>query len=433
MNKDELADNIANFFVNSNDFNGMPLSDIDLDFEVAKQLLKQLIEDEIIVINFGDRHPNPHILAFEPESKDAQVKKLDGLVFEEPTYEQFGEMKVRFTSISACAYPTKKHLKSIIDASKHLDSPFTRKLAFGDPQLIYFSFDLSILETYRNDPRYVFDCDDISGSISIKSEYYESDKMYERDQVFLQTFGFSYDDDMNRAVSVFLRYLSDLSPEHQQIWNAKLAKGHYRLHPDYYRSSFLGDFYEKVSIFDAFIEEISQINKMCELMGRPQLFKDDYKKTKPREFSFLIRPTLKEYNDFIHLLDKMISENISKEFFMEEIDYKREITNADGKVIIENKGTIQLLDEWLNRIRFPDPEPRRTMINTFKETRKARMSPAHNINENVFDQQYFKDQRKAIIDAYSAIRTLRLIFTNHPRVDGYTVPEWLFNGEIWSY
>ena len=73
--------------------------------------------------------------------------------------------------------------------------------------------------------------------------------MTESDQVFLQTFGFCYDANLNRAVAVFVHYLSDLTPEHQQIWKAKELTGEYTLHPDYYRNSILGQWDEKISIF----------------------------------------------------------------------------------------------------------------------------------------------------------------------------------------
>ncbi len=73
-----------------------------------------------------------------------------------------------------------------------------------------------------------------------------------------------------------------------------------------------------MSIFDAFIEELHHINEMCKLMSHPALFKDDFKdNNKPRELCFLIRPTLKQFNEFILLLDKMISENINRAFFLD--------------------------------------------------------------------------------------------------------------------
>ncbi len=57
------------------------------------------------------------------------------------------------------------------------------------------------------------------------------------DKFLLETFGFSYDAELSRAVAVFLRYLSDLTPQHQQIWNTKLLQGDFELHPDYSKIS----------------------------------------------------------------------------------------------------------------------------------------------------------------------------------------------------
>lgn len=265
-------------------------------------------------------------------------------------------------------------------------------------------------------------------------EYYESAGMASSDQVLLQTFGFSYDSEFNRAVAVSLRYLSDLSPQHQEIWNAKMLQGDYKLHPDYARIT-MGYWPERVSIFYAFTEELHHINEMCKLMKRPPLFTNDYRHhEKPRGFSFLIRPTLKEYNDFVHLLDKMISENMDRDFFLNEVPFERDEMRRDGKIVVRPKGTIQILDEWLKvKFRAKDRKPIEEMIATFRQIRHLRQSPAHTIDEDVFDQQYFKRQRDIIIKAYDGIRLLRLIFENHPSVEGYKIPDWLRSGKIWTY
>ncbi|TOQ26810.1 hypothetical protein CGG98_25225, partial [Vibrio parahaemolyticus] len=67
------------------------------------------------------------------------------------------------------------------------------------------------------------------------------------------------------------RYLANLSPEHQQIWKAKEMNGSIKLHPDYYASSILGSWGTKMSIFEAFVQELELINKMSQLMGKPHL------------------------------------------------------------------------------------------------------------------------------------------------------------------
>jgi hypothetical protein len=419
-NKDNILGTITEFYLSSRDFNGSPIENLARDFRLEESELKNvlifLIREDKISLNFGDIHPNPHIKAFPEESPEKQIAKLQSA--------NLGNV---------CAYPSESHLELTVNPFDYEDRPFTRRLALGEPQLLYESFDLSVLEFYRNDPRYYYTNNDISGSIGVSNEYFESENMPSSDQVFLQTFGFSYDSEFNRAVAVFLRYLSDFSPQHQQIWNAKIVKGDYKLHPDYFRSCLLGEWPERISIFDAFTEELHHINEMCKLINRPPLFRDELG-DKPRGFCFIIRPTLKEYNEFVHLLDKAISENINKEFFLNDVQFEYNEIRNDGKMVVRQKGTILILDEWL-RLKFTtqDRKPIEEMITTFKEIRQLRQRPAHKINEDTFDHEYAKKQRDLIINAYSGIRLIRMIFENHENVEGYKIPDYLSEGKIWTY
>jgi len=420
--KANILGKITEFYLSSRDFNGLPIRNIVQDFKLEEaelnRILISLIQDARISLTFGDIQPNPHIKAFREEPKEKQIARLKGSNLE-----------------YICAYPSCMNLKEVVDPLKYQDRPFTLRLALGEPQLSFESFDLSVLEFYRNDPRYSYTNNDITGSICVSDEYFESEKMPSSDQVLLQHFGFSYDSELNRAVAVHLWYLSNLSPEHQQIWNAKIVQGDYKLHPDYFRISILGQFPERVSIFEAFVEELHHINEMCKLMHRPMLFRNELRgNEKPREFCLLIRPTSKEYSDFVHLLDKAISENINKEFFLNDVQFEYDETRNNGKEVVRQKGTIQILDEWL-RLKFTtqDRKPIEEMINNFKEIRRLRQHPAHSIDDNVFDQKYFKQQRELIIKAYSGIRLIRLIFENYPEVKGYKIPDHIKSGKIWTY
>ena len=177
------------------------------------------------------------------------------------------------------------------------------------------------------------------------------------------------------------------------------------------------------------------INKMSKIIGKPQLFRDCYSKDRPKEFGFLLRPTQSEFNTFVLLLDKMMSDNINKNFFKGDITLEAEEERFDGKIIVHKKGTIQLLESWINRyFRTPDRSPIDEMISTFKMVRKLRQKPAHKVSPDRFDQDIFKKQREVVISAHGAVRTLRLILANHPRViaNPVEIPDWLFNGEIWD-
>lgn len=407
-------------YLESGDFNGLPVRSLfndDGTRETIRAALKRLIETGQITMEFGLGHPNPHIKAFS--SHPTSNRQLDELARNDLQH--------------ACAYPTPSVLAKVVDPAEATDRPFTRRLMLGEAQLDFHAFDLSVLEHYRNDPRYYYENDDIRGSISIRDAYADPAQMHERDQVLLQTFGFGYDADMNRAVVVFTRYLHDLSPEHQQVWNAKRLNGGFKLHPDYYRNSILGEWGTKLSLFDAFTEELKHINAMVKLMRKPPLFRNEFQE-RPRGFSFLVRPTTKEFNDFVLLLDQVMSDNLNKDFFRGDIELETEAQREDGKVVVTPKGTIQLLEQWFQKkMRFPDPKPFNEMVATFREVRKARQSPAHKAEDSTFDQNLFKEQRELASRAYNAVRTIRLMLTNHPAVREYRVPEELFKGEIWTY
>lgn len=418
---DELYNKVEVQYFGSRDFNGLPIYSLKEDYDVAsddfKEMILQGIERDIITARHVD---NPHIQAFSNHPpKERLLKEIKDVEFPG----------------SVVLYPHEKKLQTSRRLQEYADRPYHYELAKGSGQLDYRAFDLSVLEYYRNDPRFSYETDFINGSISVSDEYYESSEMQESDQIVLKTFGIGYDEEYNRYVVVFLRYLSDLSAEHQNIWKAKEVAKKVKLHPDYYRSSILGDWGTKISIFQAFIMELEIINKMSDAIGRPPLFRETYSEETPKKFGFLLRPTLSEFNDFCLLLDQMMSDNINKKFFQNDISDEIEEERDDGKVIVRPKGTITILEEWVGKFFKPsDPQPMQELFNAFKEVRKLRQKPAHSVNPDKFDQSYFKTQRDLIIKAYGAIRTIRLILSNHPRVKGANieVQEELYKGEIWD-
>jgi hypothetical protein len=416
-----ILQEITRRYLTSRDFNGIPLLLLAEELKIPEEkLLKEvskLIQDNKLQVIFSDTDVNPHIIRIGVEPIKTQLEKLSKI------------------DVHACGYPTSEHLRIIVNRHDFEGKPYTLSLALGEPQLSFKPFDLSVLEFYRNDPRYEYTTDDIHGQISITSKFYDSQQITDSDNIFLNTFGFCYDADLNRAVAVFIRYISDLSPEHQQIWKAKELQGDYKLHPDYYRNTILGDWGERIPIFEAFIMELQFINQMASAMGRPPLFRNDFSnKNKPREFSFLVRPTSKEYEGFVLLLDKLLSDNINKDFFMHEIPYEYEETRSDNKVIVHTKNTITLLNEWFKgRYHTTDWQPFDETIGTLREIRKQRQRPAHAIDDNVFDQQYIHKQRELISTAYKSVRTIRLMFSNHPNCKAIKINRELFEGKIWSF
>lgn len=417
-----IIEEVTKHYLESGDFNGYPVSALKEHFnigdEAAKDVLRALIVARKIDVVFGNIHPNPHIKAFSDTTAEQQIEFLETLDF----------------SDHFCLYPSRETLANYVQRNDYADKPYTEQLALGDGQLDFRVFDLSVLEYYRNDPRYYYQTDFINGQISVSDEYYESELMANHDQVLLQTFGFAYDKDRNRAVAVFLRYLSDLSPEHQRIWKSKELSGEYQLHPDYLRNS-MGHSATRLSIFEAFNQELLIINEMAALMGKPPLFRNTYQYDYPRNFGFLLRPTLAEFNSFVLLLDQLMSDNLNAKFFTPELNLEEDHQRSNGKVEVRRKGTIALLDEWVNHYFRPqEPKPLERMLAAFRKVRKLRQKPAHSIREDEFDQKYFHEQRSLIMEAYGAVRTLRLVLANHPSVKANPpeINEFLFEGKIWT-
>jgi hypothetical protein len=420
LTKESVLNTVTECYLKSSAFKGMSiwtlLEEFKQDWISFKSIIRELIEDEmvgLIDVN-SDQNPSINRTGFEP--KDIQISKLDSDL-----------------PLDGYIYPSQKHLHSIVNPKDYEGQPYKLCLALGEKQLAYSSFELSVLEYYRNDPRYKYKNDDIRGYI-----YYDEEKLKNRGKILLQSFGFSYDDDYNRAVAVFLFYLKDFTPEHQQIWKGKELQGNYKLHPDYYRNTVLGDWGEKEPICSAFLKELYIINQMAKAMGRPPLFDDDYGKEgerRPKLFGFLIRPTLEEFERFIHLFDKMLSDNINKDFSQNEVPYEDEIQRNDSKIQVQQKSTLRILDDWIREaFRTRDWEPWDESIETLRKIRKMRQKPAHKVSEDQFDQKYFKKQREIIVDAYSAVRNLRLLFANHPKVKkaSIDIPDWLQDGKIWT-
>lgn len=407
MDRDEILRATVRQYLESGDFNGWGTFHLEDPREI--QAVIELIEDRLVDIITHEDDENIHIKRHDPRSPEVQVERL----------RRPGE------PAHGCLYPTAEALRLtgvVHDATR----PYTSALREGAPQLDFRAFRPDVLEQYRNDPRYRYEVDDIHGTIFRQYPNAEDDEFHK--------FGFAFDPEINRYVAAFLRYLNDLSPEQQQSWHRFEVDGDFGLHPDYYRTSILGQFPERVSIFDAFLKEKRVINEMCVCMDKPALFRSNYDAyRRPAGFGFLIRPTSAEYSAFCLLLDQLLSDDLNRDFFRGDVEMEERGRMENGRVIVQPKGTIRLLDEWIDgNFRTDDEDFRRDLMTGFRIVRQARQRPAHQIEDNVLDEVYYQQQRDLIRVAYTSVRTLRQCFANYPRCRNVEVPEWLFEGRVWT-
>ena len=412
-NAGKILNQVVDYYFKSGDFNGLSVIIVQSDDNV--QVVRDLIATKKLDLVRGDSHPNPHIKAFAAEPVEIQLEKIakDGL--------------------AGCLYPTPEALRKV-DAGANENAPYTKELMQGAPQLAHRSFDLRALEWYRNDPRFDFDVDDIHGRILQKAGTQVSGRSVIKDGLEFFEFGFAYDEEGHRAVAAFVRYLHDLPSALQAEMKKYELEGDYELHPDFFRTQIIGDFPERMSIYDAFLQEKFHINEMCELIGKPKLFRtefDDYKR--PRGFGILIRPTKKEFRDFALQLDQLLSDDLNREFFKGDIELNRRLIDEAGEVVVQSKGTIQLLEEWItNKFKPAEPKPLQEMFSNFRAVRKVRQKPAHKVEDNDFDQQYVAKQRELISKAYDAVHTLRMVIENHPLARDYEVPAHIREAKVWT-
>ncbi len=417
---------VTGFYLRSSDFNGMPLDTIasklqDPDEASAAQVtdaIVRLIMEEKVTLTFSSIFVNPHIKALEDLPPGEQVERL-----------------LKEDSSGICVYPTSQVIGAATDTGVYDDRPFTKRMLLGDPQLTPIFFDLHVLDPYYSDPRYLYSFNDYDGSISVSDEYFESENMPERDQVLLQTFGIGYDSNRSRVVVVFLRYLSDLSAEHQRIWHAHMRTDECQMVYEYYQNSFLAEWAECLSVYQAIMEEQKILNSLASRLGRSRLFKVTYDE-RPPEFSSLLRPTLKNYLEFVLGFDKMLSDNMSKEFFADDVPLEEEVQRKDGRVEVRQKGTLALLEEWLRKtVRFRDEEPYKAIMEPLREVRKIRQRPAHSVIQDAYDTDYIRQQDALVERVHNALAGLCIVLSTHPRVkvSGYVLPDWLEKNKVKIY
>jgi len=375
---EQLVEDVVNYYLTSGDFNGYDWSYRSSLPEQTPDLLKKMVRPVIAAGRLTIRTDSqfPFIKRLPDEPIEEQLRRLD-------------ESNMHLLRL----FPSVSEMKGRI-GSRFRGRPFTKELAQGHAQLEPRFFDPIVLEQYINDPRYSCRFSDTFGSI----HSHEPGPDRQADRVFLQTFGFAYDSKWNRAVAVYIRYLHDLSPEHQHLWKARELRGDYKLHPDYYRGSVIGMWPEHIGILDALLMEEKAINEMARLMDRPPLFRTEFRDGRPDGLRFLIRPTQREYQRFIHVLDKLISENIDLKFFGSDVKRTEEIIGRDGQVETRNKGSLRILEEWL-RARFhpKQGDPIAEAIAPLKRVRRLRQKPAHTLEQDQFDRGIFKEEHDLIV------------------------------------
>ena len=150
MNKSKLLEHIVEFYLNSGDFNGIPMYRLQ---NYNPEDMVELINDGLVETISESEAINPHIKGFEFE-----------LTTEQHITNATGD------NGQVCFYPTEKALQNTpVDYSK----PYTALLQKGRAQFDIIFFDIEVLERYINNPKYSISDYGYKGSVCLQDTYGE--------------------------------------------------------------------------------------------------------------------------------------------------------------------------------------------------------------------------------------------------------------------
>lgn len=416
----DLLRRITEFYLKSGDFNGILVTDLlRASQPFSLETIKALVRRGLVEV-YSSVYDNPHIKRLPASEVQPQLEFLEAI-----------------DSQSVCLYPSVKHMRRTLPGRVHRNKPFSRFLDLGHAQLEPIFFQLAVLDRYQADPRYYFRFDGLNGHISVKESHYRKPEMGKADKVMLETFGLGTDSKGHRVVVSFPRYLASLSARHQQHWQSYRVIGKCKMERNYALRGWYGHWTDGVSIYEALLQEICHINKMCQMIGLPDLFRRDYsaesreyeasgRLEEPKGFGLLMVPTKKHYLDFAAVLDKIISENLNRDFFAAQGLQLEEQTVKNGQIIPDHKGTLRLLEEWITkRIRMKEIDGPATIVKPLKEVRQLRQGPAHKFVNDEFSIKYQTAKEKLILDVYISVSNIRMFFQTHQKAQGYQFPDYL--------
>lgn len=438
---DDALKIITEFFLDSSDYNGMPLEEaaqhIDTDRNQAFNIIRSLIKDGLIMIQSST---NPHIVGLRHYPIEAQLKLIDEKYNspEESEIKDCGGIKISFSNdeYPVCLYPSPAVLDSEL-STRNINLPkYSLELAHAQPQLSYRFFETDVLEKYSTDPRFDFNFHDFYGDISVHYDENGNPILRAEDRVFLKSFGLGFNSSGDRFIAVSLRDLGKLNAQNQMHWSTKEVDFEScNVFGEYFENQINGNWFASKSVFSALITEINLIHQITEKIYTKPLFRKSFTgENWPQNFTFFFSPTRSNYFEFINLLDKYLSENIDKKFFEGQLDLHSFEKLEEGVVERRHKGTLQLLSEWLAKnIQWQDEKAVSEIMRPLKKVRKERQKPAHSIIRNDFDKSYIDKQRVIMRDCNNSLFNLRMLFSNHPNAGDVEIPDWLAEKRVFVF
>ncbi|MTD13926.1 hypothetical protein GIS00_08215 [Nakamurella sp. YIM 132087] len=390
---------VSDRYLQSGDFNGLHLH-TNVQTSVV-DVAKGLVADGKLQVMVAEvDYPNPHIRPWPSRRTiESQLESLDELA--KPGY-------------GVVLYPTPLAMRGVRVPARLKGSPFGAAMAKGrgSLELAYFSFD--VLEPYRNDPRYHFRYWDFGVDMSIGDAAYIDEAEPERDKVSLSHVGFAYDlsgydrgDRMTpiiRRVAAFYGDLAKLTPEHQQRWQSyQVNDTDLEPHPAWWMTQ-MGHWADGIGPFDHLFVELENLNSLWTGAFGVSLFNLT---DRPQEFGWILRPSQREWDEFIVQLDKILSDNIRHDG-LDAAGVPRKDKND------QSLGTLTRLAVFLEG-RGIAPAVAKDILQPLREVRQARQKPAHTLRTNITDRTFVHRQIALLEDLNDVLMELARWMATHPK------------------
>lgn len=406
----DLLGEVINFYIKvSRDFNGLtlradsPPSRIDEAIELTRLGLIQVVT--------GEDYLNPHIRPWQSQrTVESQIQSLVAL-------------RAGAFSSAACLYPTVAGMKGVRLPKRFDGRPYEQELARGRGVLELAYFTTDVLEPYRNDARYHCEIDDFSVYMSVTDDVYGDEGEPEKDKVSLRHMGFAYDlsgyvkgDELSpilRRITASLGDLAKLSPEHQQRWKSyQVDDDGLTPHPEWWANQ-MGNWTDGIGPFGRMSLELRRINELFVNITGERLLNVD---KLPDEYGWILRPTQRDWDEFMLETDKLLSENLRHAAF-------DTLGVPDKDEQGQKLGTIKRLEFTMVHTKVPSEAITR-YLKPLREVRRARQKPAHALGVNLTNKTLVHRQVNLMREINQSLINMSGWLAQHSKNQGY-----VFNDE----
>lgn len=211
-----------------------------------------------------------------------------------------------------------------------------------------------------------------------------------------------------RRVAAFYGDLAKLTPEHQQRWASyQVADNGLEPHPVWWEMQ-MGHWADGIGPFDRIFIGLENLNALWTgAFGEP-LFKHT---DRPQDFGWLLRPSQREWDEFIVQLDKLLSENIRHDG-LDAAGVPRK--DGNGQTL----GTLTRLADFLNS-NGNGAAVVKDLMGPLRDIRQARQKPAHALRTNLTDKTLVHRQVALLEDLNDVLRELARWMSTHPKNRGW--------------